>query len=300
MSSRGITRRDFLKKTSSAAIAGALFLEAPERVLSIIESEETTSRVVLVRDKDVLDGSGNIREDVLSGMLDMAVMALLDESDRPAAWRRLVKPKDVVGIKTNEWKDLPTPAALERAIEQRVIEAGVPKENIGIRDRGVLDDEVFLRSTALINVRPLRTHAWAGVGGVIKNYIMFTRTPPAYHDDSCADLGALWKLPVVEGKTRLNILVVLTPLFHGIGPHHFSPEFTWPYSGLLVGIDPVAVDSTGVRIIIAKRREYFGEERPIDPPVKSIFLADTRHHLGTADPAKIDLVRIGWQDGALI
>ncbi len=300
MSRRVITRRDFLKRTSSAALAGALFLEAPERVLSIVQAEETKSRVVLVRDKDVLDDTGNIREDVLQRMLDTAVTALLDKSDCSAAWKRLVKPKDVVGIKTNAWGYLPTPEALERAIQRRVIEAGVSEANIGIRDRGVLDDDVFLRSTALINVRPLRTHHWAGVGGVIKNYIMFTRTPPDYHDDSCADLATLWKLPVVEGKTRLNILVVLTPLFHGIGPHHFSPEFTWPYSGLLVGIDPVAVDSTGVRIIIAKRREYFGEERPISPPVKSIFLADTRHHLGTADPAKIDLVRIGWEEGALI
>ena len=44
---------------------------------------------------------------------------------------------------------------------------------------------------------------------------------------------------------RLNILVMLTPQFHGVGPHSFSSRFTWPYGGLLVGTDPVAVDATG-------------------------------------------------------
>jgi hypothetical protein len=300
MERSGITRRDFLKRTTSAALAGALFLKTPEDAFTQDQPVEKTARVVLIRDKDVLDELGGIRRDALESMLDTAVVALLDETDPASAWKRLIKSDDVVGIKSNEWGHLPTPEVLERAIERRVIDAGVPEERISIRDQGVLDDDVFLRSTALINVRPMRTHHWSGVGSLIKNYIMFSRTPWAYHDDSGADLAKVWELPLVKGKTRLNILVLLTPLFHGIGPHHFSIEYTWPYRGLLVGLDPVAVDSTGVRILMAKRREYFGEERPINPPAKFIFLADTRHHLGTADPARIDLVRIGWEDGALI
>jgi hypothetical protein len=129
---------------------------------------------------------------------------------------------------------------------------------------------------------------------------MFTRTPWDHHDDSCADLAKLWKLPMVDGKTRLNILVMLTPQFHGVGPHNFAPEYTWPYKGLIVGLDPVAVDSTGVRILIARRKEHFKEDRPLNPPPKHVFLADTRHHLGTADPDKIELVKIGWEEGILI
>ena len=86
----------------------------------------------------------------------------------------------------------------------------------------------------------------------------------------------------------------------GIGAHHFNPEYTWPYRGLLVGLDPVAVDSTGVRLLVAKRKEYFKEDRPINPPPKSVYMADTRHHLGTADPEKIEVVKLGWKEGALI
>lgn len=74
----------------------------------------------------------------------------------------------------------------------------------------------------------------------------------------------------------------------------------WRYWGLAVGVDPVAVDAVGLRIIQAKRREYFGEDRPLNPPAKHIALADTRHRLGTADPAKIDLQVLGERAGLLI
>jgi hypothetical protein len=180
------------------------------------------------------------------------------------------------------------------------MDVGLQENNIGIKDRGIFRDPLFQRNTALINVRPLRTHAWSGVGSLLKNYITFINNPASLHGDSCADLATLWRLPGVEGKTRLNILVMLNPLFHGVGRHHFSKEYTWEYKGLIVGFDPVAVDSVGIRILQEKRKEHFGEERPLNPPAKHIFLADTRHKLGTADPEKIELIKLGWMEGSLI
>jgi hypothetical protein len=297
MSKKIITRREFLKTSASAAAAGAVFMSAPDRLFA--EPDKKT-RVVLIRNKDVLDGSGRPKAEVLSEMLDEALGALVGEGDPAKAWRTIAGPKDVVGVKTNGWSSLRTPKALEDAIERRLLEAGVEEDNLSIDDQGVLRDPVFQRATALVNVRPMRTHNWSGVGSLIKNYIMFSGKPSSYHGDSCADLAKLWKLPVVKGKTRLNILVVLTPLFHGIGPHHYNPAYTWPYRGLLVGTDPVAVDATGLRILQAKRNAHFGEDRPINPPPKHVRLADTRHHLGTADPDKIELVKIGWMEDALI
>jgi len=129
---------------------------------------------------------------------------------------------------------------------------------------------------------------------------MFVPDPPSYHPDSCADIATIWNLPGVKGKTRLNVLVLLTPQFHGVGPHSYSPQYVWKYFGLAAGFDPVAVDSVGLRIIEAKRREFFQDNRPLNPPAKHIALADTRHRLGTADPAKIDLVKLGEREGLLI
>ncbi len=269
-----------------------MYVSSPKKLLALSEKK---TRVVLIRNKDLLDDLNRPRERIVRQMLDEAVTTLLNEKDPIKAWKHLIRPDDIVGIKSNQWRFLPTPPELESAIKKRIMDAGVHKNNIGIDDRGVLENPVFLNATALINVRPMRTHHWAGVGSLIKNYIMFVKDPSAYHPDSCADLASIWELPLVQGKTRLNILVLFTPLFHGIGPHHFNPKYTWAYKGLLAGFDPVAVDSVGVRILQSKRNEYFGEMRPLNPPPKHIIMADTRHHLGTADLKKIDLIKIGWK-----
>lgn len=293
-----ISRRKLLKDTALASITGALYLNFPFR--SFAQEKEKLTKVVLIRNKDVINSENIVNSDIIQAMLDEAVMELTGQKNTLEAWKMIIKPTDIVGIKTNVWNYLPTPPELEKAIKNRIIDIGVKEENISIRDRGVLSDPIFKKSTALINTRPLRTHNWAGVGTLLKNYIMFSPKPSSYHDDTCADLAKLWELPEVKGKTRLNILVVLTPLFHGVGPHHYNKDYTWQYKGLLVGTDPVAVDSVGVRILQAKRLQFFGEDRPINPPVKHVFLADTRHGLGTADPEKIELIKLGWQEDCLI
>ncbi len=297
-----LTRRGFLTAAVGAALAGVAGMGFSGRGRvepAAREPAARKARVVLIRNREVLDRR---RPDpaLLSAMLDEAVAALLGESEPAAAWRRLIGPDDVVGIKSNEWRFLPTPRVLEEILLQRVVGAGVARKHVGVDDRGVLRNPVFRESTALINVRPLRTHHWAGVGSCLKNYIMFSPNPPDWHGDNCAHLGGLWDLPLVRGKTRLNILVMLTPLFHGKGPHHFQSRYTWEYKGLVLGTDPVAVDATGERILRAKRREFFGKEEPFSVSPKHIPIAESRYRLGVADPARIEVEKIGWMEGVLI
>jgi hypothetical protein len=211
-----------------------------------------------------------------------------------------VGPSDVVGVKSNVWAYLPTPPELEQAIREEVVRAGVRPEDVGVDDRRVLSNPVFRRMTALVNVRPLRTHAWSGLGTCVKNVISFVENPPDYHEDACASLGAIWVKPPVAGKVRLNVLVMLTPQFHSVGPHSFAKDLTWPYCGLIVGRQPVPVDAIGARIIEAKRRQHFGADRPISPSPHHIEIAGSRYGLGPSDPARIDLVRLGLAADALV
>jgi hypothetical protein len=292
-----ITRRDFLKAASAAPFADSLI---PALFSDRKTGAGAKARVVLIRDKDALDANGTPRAEIIQKMLDLAVAELLGEKNPVAAWKSIIKPADIVGIKTNAWRFIPTTEQVEQAIKRRVMDAGVPDDRIGIDDRGVLRNPIFQNATALINARPARTHHWSGMGSLIKNYIMFVPSPPVYHPDSCADLATLWDLPLTKGKTRLNVLVMLTPLFHGIGPHHYSKEYVWSYNGLIVSQDPVAADATGLRILQAKRRDFFGEDRPLQPTPHHIFLADIRHHLGVSGEDRIELVKIGWQEGLLI
>lgn len=62
----------------------------------------------------------------------------------------------------------------------------------------------------------------------------------------------------------------------------------------------MAVDAVGLRIIEAKRLEYFGKMEPFAVPPKHIRLADERHHLGNANPENIELIRMGWEKDVLI
>lgn len=296
MKQKNLSRRDFLK-TGTLAASAALFMKFPQPLFS---QTNPKTKVVLIRDKAVLYANNKVNAEVIQSMLDDAVKILFDQKDTASAWKKIIKPNDIVGIKTNVWNYLPTPRELENAIKKRVLEAGIKEENISLKDRGIFKDPVFQRATALINTRPMRTHYWSGVGSLIKNYITFVENPADYHADSCADLATLWNLPQVKGKTRLNVLAMLTPLFHSVGPHGFSMEYVWQYKGIIVGTDPVACDAVGLKIIEAKRKEFFGEEKPLNPPAKHIKLADTRHRLGTSDISKIDLIKIGMKEGILI
>jgi len=298
MTQKPITRRKMIKDTTTAAVGGALLLSSPVKIWG--SSPEKKTRVILIRDERIPDYGTNPDQNVVQEMLDKAMLELTGTGNITEAWKKIIRPDDIVGIKTNAWSYLATPKEVENAIKKRVLDAGAKNENIGIRDRGVLSDPLFQKATALINTRPMRTHAWSGVGSLIKNPIMFAQRPSAYHDDSCADLATLWELPQIKGKTRLNVLVMFTPLFHGVGPHHFNKEYVWSYKGLVVSFDPVAADSVGLQIIQARRREFFGEDKPLSPHAKHIEYAETRHHLGVADPSKIELVRLGYKDNILI
>jgi hypothetical protein len=301
MSGKTITRRDFLKVASVGPLAGALVPVASRPGRSPLPRlAEEKVRVVLVRDPSPLGPGGAPPAEVVQRMLDDAVSALLGERDAVKAWKTLVRAEDVVGIKTNAWRYIPTTSEVEQAIKRRVMDAGVTEDRIAIDDQGVLRNPVFQKATALVNARPMRSHHWSGVGSLIKNYIMFVPRPADYHGDTCADLATIWDLPAVKGKTRLNVLVMFTPLFHGVGPHHYAKEYTWEYKGLIVSRDPVAADATGLRIIQAKRRAFFGDDRPLQMTPHHIQLAETRHHLGVSDPNRIELVKLGFDEGILL
>jgi len=296
-SKRVLTRRDFLRTGSYVAMGSLMGLPWPGHAAG---NRTSKSRVVLIRDENLSDTSGPLLAGSLADMLDQAMQTLLDTKSVSRAWQQLFDAEDIVGIKSNVWWHLPTPTVLEEILQERLMECGVAKQNISVDDRGVLRNPIFKKATSLINVRPMRTHAWSGLGTLLKNYIMFVSSPWKYHGNACERLGAIWQQPHVVGRTRLNILVMLTPLFHGIGPHHFSRKYTWPYNGLIVSIDPVAADASGARIIQAKRNEFFGKARPISPRPLHIEAADTRFGLGNSHPEKIELIKLGWQEDVLI
>ena len=295
MEGKTITRRDFLRAAAGTTMAATL----GPGILGEARGE-ATAKVVLIRNAEVVGDQGKMQAEILQSMLDEAVKTLLGTNKPLDAWQKLFKSSDIVGVKSNSWYRLPTPKALEGAIKRRLLDAGVLGKNIDIDDRGVLSNPIFLKATALVNVRSLRTHHWSGVGTCLKNYIQFVPDPPSYHDEGCSPLGKIWTYPIVKGKTRINILSALTPQFYGRGANFFDRRYVWSYKGLIVGTDPVAVDAIGAHLLQAKRIAFFGEDRALDVPPVHIMVADKEYHLGVSDLNRIQLVKLGWTDEALI
>ena len=163
---KSINRRQFIIGASAAALGTRLRLSGQETIAPI---KSDKSRVVLVRDLNVLDENGSPKYAVVQEMLDTGIKALTGKTDPQSAWKTIIKPGDVVGIKNNRWPYLRTTAEVETSLKKRIMEVGVKEADISVDDLGVLQNPVFRRATALINARPMRSHHWSGVGSLIKN-----------------------------------------------------------------------------------------------------------------------------------
>jgi len=146
---------------------------------------------------------------------------------------------------------------------------------------------------AVINLPVLKDHSITGVTIALKSMFGAIHNPNKYHisagDPYVADV---YMLPPIRQKVRLAICDATTALYEG-GPS-YMPQWTWPYNGLIVGLDPVAVDYTGWQII-EKKRAAVGMKSLKEAgraPRYIATAADAQHRLGTDDPRRIDLVEV--------
>jgi len=278
--------------------------------------------------EDKVDG------DVVREMVKTGITRLLGR-DLEESFALLFDKDDVVGLKVNPVGPVinTRPETVE-AVIQWLTGCGLPRENIVIWDRLNSDLEsagfrVAKRSSRIrcigndelgysgdlmihgsagsrvcrtltdvcdvvINLPVLKDHGIAGVTIALKNLFGAIHNPNKYHlnvgDPYVADVFAF---PPIRRKVRLTICDAITAEYHG-GPS-YMPQWTWPYNGLLVSQDPVALDYTGWRIIEKKRAEKGMKSlRELKrEPTYIATAADAHHRLGTNDPARIEVVKAG-------
>ena len=152
-------------------------------------------------------------------------------------------------------------------------------------------------TTSLVSACILKDHNIAGLTCALKNFFGAIHNPNKYHesggDPFIADVCAH---PLIRERLRLVVCDALRPQYQG-GPS-FRPQWQWPYGGLILGTDPVAVDRIALEIF-SKKRAAAGmpaleaEKRPVR------YLASAAERgLGTADLGRIEVVSIGkaWLD----
>lgn len=291
-SKKRLTRRDFIRGTVGATLAASVFGTSwPAGA----EGLESASRVIVVRDKKVMDAAKSIDTRVLQSMVDKTLMQVTGEKDTRSAWRALFTPDDIVGLVPTPFLN-PTHQELVDVVKTSLIkEAGVPADNIIMAQGGKRKPG---RCTALITMPGLKGHWLTGIGTVMKNYIMYSGRPTRYHKENSAKLGEIWLLPEVKGKTKLVLVDALYPLCDK-GPQP-DPRYKWAYKGLIAGTDPVAVETVCLKVITEKRQELRGEPWPISPPAVCVAAADTMYGLGTSNMDNIKIVSSGWKEGLLV
>ena len=143
----------------------------------------------------------------------------------------------------------------------------------------------------VINLPVLKQHMLTGMTGALKNNFGCIHNPNKMHVDGCdpyvAEVNAI---PAIRDKQRLVIMDALRPVLDN-GPT-YQPGMGEVANAMLLGSDPVAVDTIGLGIL-----ETLRAKRDL-PPLAKVGLTPTylataaRMGLGTADRARIDLVEI--------
>ena len=289
---RRLTRRDFLRGTVGATLAASV-LGVPWAHGS--QNEARSSRVVVVRDKNVMDVEFKVDPAILQSMLDRTVLMVSRKATVPEAWSALIKADDVVGLVTTPHLNPTHPELVEVVKASLMKEVGIPENRIVMAQGGKRRPG---RCTALISMPALKGHWLTGIGTVLKNYIMYSGRPSRYHDEKSAKLGEIWLIPEVKAKTRLVLVDALYPLCDK-GPQP-DPRYKWPYNGLIAGTDPVAVETVCLKILNTKRHALRGEPWPISPPPICIEAADKAYGLGTSKLEEIKISHFGWDEDLLI
>jgi len=283
-----LTRRDFVRGTASAIAVGGTLVRASA-------APARSATVVVVRDQKAMTEALSVNAAALNAMLEETVKRVTGAKDVKSAWLSLVGPKDRIGLVPTPHLN-PTHDELVEAVKASLVAAGIPEGNI-VMAQG-RSASAIRECTALISLPGLKAHWLTGIGTVLKNYIMFSGNPSAYHEADSVKLGEIWSRPDVKGKTKLVLVDALRPLCDK-GPQP-DPRYMWPYKGLIAGVDPVAVESICLKIITEKRRALRGEPWPLSPPPLCVKAADVTHKLGVSDLAQIKVDAVGWNQEMLL
>lgn len=107
----------------------------------------------------------------------------------------------------------------------------------------------------IINVPVLKDHGICGYTGALKNMFGVIHNPNKYHDYTGNPyIADLYDYPLIKNKTVITVMDAVNCQYNG-GPPYF-PKWSYPYNGILIGIDPLALDTIGLNIIEDLRNKF--------------------------------------------
>ena len=146
---------------------------------------------------------------------------------------------------------------------------------------------------AVINLPVLKDHGIVGVTMALKNLFGAIHNPNKYHlDGGDPYVADVYMLPPIRQKVRLTICDALAPQYEG-GPS-YMPQWAWPYRGVLVSRDPVALDSDGLADHRAEARRA-GDEAAARMSNASRCISRARPMRGIASARTIRRPSTSWR-----
>ena len=108
-------------------------------------------------------------------------------------------------------------------------------------------------STAMINIPLMKDHGTAGITGALKNHYGTINNARDFHSNNATNPGIpeVNMLTEIRNKQKIIIVDALMGVYSG-GPR-WDRRSMWPFGGILIGTDPVAIDTVLLTLINEKR-----------------------------------------------
>ena len=277
------------------------------------------SRVILARNQAAINERNQADGKETARLFDTSLLAVSGQKTAAAAWKTLgLNSKDVVAIKINcnTWTIGLSPhselvTALCRSL-QTVIPANhiivydndsaalkesnfvINRSGSGVRYTGTDQGDGFDSSerltkivtntaTKIINLASLKCAEGDLVASLLlKNHIgsLVPEDMPKCHNNQDF-LAGVCARPAIKNKTILNIVSGLRGTYRRGVP--------WYWGGIIMGTDPLAVESAALGVMNEKRLLEKVAALPVPEYLK---IAEKKFGLGTTDAAKIEQIKI--------
>ncbi len=278
------------------------------------------SRVIKAQNPRAVRGP-KVHRHLVGEMLEQALTSLTGTASVQEAWRTILKPDDVIGLKFNRSAErvIATTEAVADVLIGSIVDAGWSSkqivcieapENVEARNQTIpahvgyastVTDfvsgqdqfaSVVSQVTALIDVPFLKTHNIAGMTCVLKNLSHgLVKHPARYHGNGCSPyIADIVASAPIRSKLRLCLVDALRVVYDG-GPEATAATIS-DEGTVLASFDPVATEAVGLAILNDIRRRY--KLRPIARSAEDLgyLAAAHRRGLGIALWHGIDLIEL--------
>jgi uncharacterized protein (DUF362 family) len=171
------------------------------------------------------------------------------------------------------------------------------EEPTAIHDcKGRLAKILTRKITAMVNVPILKSHVRSGITFCMKNHYGSFHNPggahgggpKTVHGGTCDPyIAELTALDAIRKKERLFVCDALRPVANR-GPM-VQPRFTYTENTIMAGLDPVALDMVGLKMLDAQRKKMNLPSLEETESARCVFTA-AKKGLGVGDMSKIEIV----------